>query len=428
MAHGSRCRSAQADKAKASALRIRAIVQVKPAKVETMSEWVDQIFQAGRNMTQTSAGVTFAESSPFTDLIQDEAASAALSKITECIKQDSTLYTTALNQLKSLASQLETRIYERQELIQDPEAKQNRRRRSCDSKDPSEAYPDIASMVSEASERSKRPSVELERDSDTSTLNVHRTRSLDDKGVKPHTRGLSESGIIRSPSQTWLAEPDSDAWTTIEKLKGGFKSFKTEVYHNFPQLFHSLQNCQSPKVMMITCCDSRVSPNMILQAHPGDVFTVRNVANLVPPYERQGDYHGTSAALEYAVCFLKVEQIIIMGHSNCGGIRALMTKDEAELKAGVNKTDFIDTWMRLGLPARERTHRYASHLSPEDQLCYCEKESVNVSLANLLSFPWVKEAVNQGNLSIHGWYYNMTACSLSTWTMRLHVSEYEIWD
>lgn len=124
----------------------------------------------------------------------------------------------------------------------------------------------------------------------------------------------------------------------------------------------------------------------------------------------------------------QVEQIIIMGHSNCGGIRALMTKDEAEIKAGVNKTDFIDKWMRLGLPAREKTHRYASHLSPEDQLCYCEKESVNVSLANLLSFPWVKEAVNQGNLSIHGWYYNMTKCSLSTWTMSLQVSENAIWD
>lgn len=272
-------------------------------------ERVNQTSQAARNMTQSSASGTFPEASPFTDLIHDEAASAALSKISDCIQKDQTLYTTALNQLKSLATQLETTILERSELIQDPEAKQKRQRRSCDSKELLETYPDIATMVSEASERSNRPSTEMERHSDTSTLNVHRTRSLDDKGVKPHTRGLSESGLFRNPSQTWLAEPDSDAWTTIKKLKGGFKSFKTEVYHKFPQLFHSLQNCQSPKVMMITCCDSRVSPNMILQARPGDMFTVRNVANLVPPYERQGDYHGTSAALEYAVCFLKVSSI-----------------------------------------------------------------------------------------------------------------------
>mmetsp|Transcript_39813 Transcript_39813/g.76108 ORF Transcript_39813/g.76108 Transcript_39813/m.76108 type:complete len:199 (+) Transcript_39813:985-1581(+) len=190
---------------------------------------------------------------------------------------------------------------------------------------------------------------------------------------------------------------------------------------------------QRPKVMVVSCCDSRVSPNMMLQAQPGDIFTVRNVANLVPPYEGSigrhhpdSGNHGTSAALEYAVCHLKVEHIIVMGHSRCGGIKALMESAENDdLSKGRYGMDFIPSWIKVALPARERTLRYCPDEKFEDKCRFCEKESVTVSLGNLLTFPWIKEGVNKGNLAIHGWYYDMDSFKLKTWDMKLFVSEVE---
>eukprot|EP00238_Polyblepharides_amylifera_P012496 CAMPEP_0196580400 /NCGR_PEP_ID=MMETSP1081-20130531/28604_1 /TAXON_ID=36882 /ORGANISM="Pyramimonas amylifera, Strain CCMP720" /LENGTH=438 /DNA_ID=CAMNT_0041900259 /DNA_START=110 /DNA_END=1426 /DNA_ORIENTATION=- len=221
---------------------------------------------------------------------------------------------------------------------------------------------------------------------------------------------------------------DGVGWNTVERLKSGFKEFREKVEINCPLLFRNLAECQTPKVMVISCCDSRVSPNMILQAQPGDVFTVRNVANLVPPYERSGDYHGTSAALEYAVLHLKVEHLVVLGHSHCGGIKALMT---ANMETGTPQSedfggvDFISKWMRLAVPARERTKQFCKHLDFPDQCRFAEKESINVSLANLLTFPFVKEAVNKGTLNLHGWYYDISGLHLSTWNMRLLISEME---
>jgi carbonic anhydrase len=123
-----------------------------------------------------------------------------------------------------------------------------------------------------------------------------------------------------------------------------------------------------------------------------------NIANLVPPFERQGAYHGTSAALEYAVCALKVEHIIIIGHQNCGGIKALMSRTDTACK-----NDFIDRWMEIASQACERTRLDAGHLPFPAQCSYCERESVNVSLANLLTFPWIKDAVARRVLQLHGW-------------------------
>ncbi len=123
-----------------------------------------------------------------------------------------------------------------------------------------------------------------------------------------------------------------------------------------------------------------------------------NIANLVPPFERQGAYHGTSAALEYAVCALKVEHIIVIGHQNCGGIKALMQRTDTACK-----NDFIDRWMEIASQACERTRLDAGHLPFGAQCSYCERESVNVSLANLLTFPWIKDAVARRVLQLHGW-------------------------
>ena len=140
----------------------------------------------------------------------------------------------------------------------------------------------------------------------------------------------------------------------------------------------------------------------------------------MPPFERQGAYHGTSAALEYAVCALKVEHIIVIGHQNCGGIKALMSRTDTACK-----NDFIDRWMEIASAACERTRLDAGHLPFGAQCSYCERESVNVSLANLLTFPWIKDAVARRVLQLHGWYYDMEEASMSTWKLRYQITDYE---
>jgi carbonic anhydrase len=119
-------------------------------------------------------------------------------------------------------------------------------------------------------------------------------------------------------------------------------------------------------VMVIACCDSRVCPTLLMGLEPGEVFTMRNVANLIPPYEREGRYHGTSAALEFAVTGLQVEHIIVLGHKNCGGIRALMTRSDFS-------SDFIGSWMKIALPAKDHTLELLHNHPLEEQCSYCER-------------------------------------------------------
>jgi carbonic anhydrase len=149
-------------------------------------------------------------------------------------------------------------------------------------------------------------------------------------------------------------------------------------------------------------------------------FSCSNIANLVPPFERQGTFHGTSAALEYAVCALKVEHIVVMGHQKCGGIRALMERGK-EVQA---RNDFIDNWMEIASAACERTRLDAGQMDLAQQCAYCERESINVSLANLLTFPWIKDAVSRRALQLHGWYYDMEQSAMSTWKLRYQITDY----
>ena len=190
-----------------------------------------------------------------------------------------------------------------------------------------------------------------------------------------------------------------------DKFLDGFKRFKKQYFGNDSQLYDSMKNSQPAKTLMIACCDSRVDPAILTDCDPGDLFTVRNVANLVPPCEDGGHYHGTSAALEYAVNHLEVENIIVMGHANCGGIKALWNPEE-----NISRSDnpsFIDSWVSIAQPAKARVKRTFSERSPQDQLTLCEQQSVLVSLDNLLSFSCIQERVEQGELSLHGWYFDM---------------------
>lgn len=193
---------------------------------------------------------------------------------------------------------------------------------------------------------------------------------------------------------------------SLEDLISGYKKFhKNYITENSAEYRASAAKEQNPKIMVICCSDSRVNPTVLTSAKPGDIFTVHNIANLVPPYECDSDtYHGVSASLEFAVCHLKVDDIIILGHSNCGGIRALM--EGVEIKHKENYS-FIGPWMRIAKRAKNSVMEKFSGGSFEEQTHHCEKESILISLSNLDSFPWVKRAKERGELETHGWYFNI---------------------
>lgn len=195
----------------------------------------------------------------------------------------------------------------------------------------------------------------------------------------------------------------------IEDLIKGFKDFRFLYYDREPELFRQLSQGQAPKIMVVACCDSRVDPAILTNSHPGDLFVVRNVANLVPPCESAGAYHGTSAALEFAVRGLGVEHIIVFGHAQCGGIRALMQKAG---DGGDDAGGFIGSWMTIVDQARRKIVTEMPRASVEEQASACEQEAIVISLDNLKTFPWIRERVERGALRLHGWYFDLQAGQL----------------
>ncbi|ONM22366.1 carbonic anhydrase4 [Zea mays] len=202
-------------------------------------------------------------------------------------------------------------------------------------------------------------------------------------------------------------------------LKARFMDFKQRNYvENFSN-YQNLAEQQTPKFMVIACADSRVCPTAVLGFQPGEAFTVRNVANLVPPYEHEGSE--TSAALDNIKAFLRlahlpsfaqVENVLVVGHSRCGGIQALMS-----MKDDSTSGSFIKNWVSIGKSARLSTRAAAGNLSFDMQCKHCEKESINSSLLNLLTYPWIEKRVNEGTLNLHGGYYNFVDCTFEKWTL-----------
>jgi carbonic anhydrase len=165
---------------------------------------------------------------------------------------------------------------------------------------------------------------------------------------------------------------------------------------------------QRPRAMVISCCDSRVHVTSIFGADQGEFFIHRNVANLVPPYNPDGEYHGTSAAVEYAVNTLKVAHLIIVGHSACGGVKGCHDMCSGNAPALEEKTSFVGRWMDILRPGYEKVR----DLPADDQLRALEKEAVLVSLGNLMTFPFVKSAVEEGEITMHGLWNDIGAGGL----------------
>jgi len=163
---------------------------------------------------------------------------------------------------------------------------------------------------------------------------------------------------------------------------------------------------QTPEIMVIGCCDSRVSPEVIFDAGPGELFVVRNVANLVPPYETGGQYHGVSAALEFGVGALKVKHVIILGHAHCGGVAAF-----AEDAEPISPGDFIGRWMTLMAPAAEKVGPRGS-MPRAQYLERMEKASIVNTLDNLMTFPRLRKLIERGAVTLHGAYFGVATGAL----------------
>lgn len=190
----------------------------------------------------------------------------------------------------------------------------------------------------------------------------------------------------------------------MDALADGYRRFRAVGWPAHRARFEALAAGQSPQKLVIACSDSRVDPQMIFDAAPGELFVIRNVANLVPRYAPDSAYHGTSAAIEFAIKALGVRDIVVMGHGGCGGCRALIEPPDAPVG------DFVVPWMALAAPARERA--LASGLAGAALHRACEHEVVKVSLENLLSFPWLRAATASGHSRLHGYWFDIASGEL----------------
>ncbi len=190
----------------------------------------------------------------------------------------------------------------------------------------------------------------------------------------------------------------------VSKFLSGFRRFQ----HNYlgarhAHFDHLVQDGQHPRALVIACCDSRCDPALLTDCDPGDMFVVRNVANLVPPHTQAIEYTATSAALAFGVRNLEVEHIIILGHAQCGGIRNLVAHKPREC----DEDQLIGKWLSIAEDAREKVTHELAGKDAETLAMACEKAAILISLGNLMGYPWIRSRVEAGKLQLHGWYFDM---------------------
>ncbi len=186
----------------------------------------------------------------------------------------------------------------------------------------------------------------------------------------------------------------------------GYQNFRAKPYKRHKDLYEEVGKYgQHPDVMVIACSDSRVNPSAIFNAHPGEIFVLRNVANIVPPYDPSAGYHGTSSAIEFAVKALNVDAIVVMGHESCGGVTAYLNGVGAEDKKQECEHSFLDSWIQI----LDTAHEKLLETDAENAGCQRQMEYAGVrqSLVNLMGFPFVEKAVIAGNLSLLGTYFSI---------------------
>ena len=189
---------------------------------------------------------------------------------------------------------------------------------------------------------------------------------------------------------------------SIQTLIEGYHQFKHKYFEQNNIYENLVKNDQKPKALVIACCDSRVDPAIITNCKPGDLFVIRNIANLVPPFSDNTSHQNINAALKFGIINLNIKNIIVLGHSHCGGISSLMD-------------DSHDKWMEIAMPAKQEVlEKHANH-PPEEQKRLCEQTSLIMSLNNLKTFPWIKERVLTDELFLHAWYFDLATGIIKTY-------------
>ena len=184
----------------------------------------------------------------------------------------------------------------------------------------------------------------------------------------------------------------------FKKFLSGYQSFRQKYVDSDKLIMkHLADNGQQPKAMVIACSDSRVDPAIILQCDPGDLFVIRNVASIVPPYQNDGRYHGTSAALEFGIRFLNIKHLILLGHSQCGGMQVLMDSQLDNKKS--EQGDFINSWVSIVKSSKPIEPNIDSYV----------KEALNKSYQNCLTFPWIRSKLEDDVLKIHRWFFKINS-------------------
>ncbi|KAK5838712.1 carbonic anhydrase 2-like isoform X2 [Gossypium arboreum] len=229
--------------------------------------------------------------------------------------------------------------------------------------------------------------------------------------------GSVAAAKIKQITDELEAAAESTQFDPVKRLETGFLHFKNEKFDKNPDLYGALAKGQSPKFLVFACSDSRVCPSHILNFQPGEAFIVRNIASMVPPYDKK-KYSGAGAAIEYAVLHLKVENIVVIGHSCCGGIKGLMSIPDD----GTTASDFIEQWVSICTPAKTKVKSEQNELSFSEQCTNCEKEAVNVSLGNLLTYPFVREAVVKKTVALKGAHYDFVNGKFDLWNLDFKIS------
>jgi carbonic anhydrase len=206
-----------------------------------------------------------------------------------------------------------------------------------------------------------------------------------------------------------VAFPDTKAMNFPQRLIDGYNAFADGRLQKEQDRYRELaEEGQQPQIMVIGCCDSRVSPEVIFDSRPGELFVVRNVANIIPPYSPDGQAHGVSAALEFGVGALRIKHIVVLGHAHCGGVKAF-AQETVPLSPG----DFIGKWMQLMAPAVRKTGPMGGAESRADYLARLEQANISNGLDNLMTFPLLAKLIDKGKVATHGAYFGVASGDLS---------------
>ena len=192
--------------------------------------------------------------------------------------------------------------------------------------------------------------------------------------------------------------------SNYKNLINGFKQFHKENYFKNKSIFRRLQKKQTPRTLFISCSDSRVDPATITKSKLGEIFVIRNIANLIPNGRSAKSNNSTVAAIEFAIKTLKIKNVVVLGHSGCAGVQSIISKKK------IKDSPYVNEWIKIGSKIQNSIKNKS--LNDKEKVVFAEKENIKHSLKNLLTFPWIKNKIRKKELSIYGWYFSIDDCNI----------------